>query len=203
MFLKKIGFLIVLWSCCAVAMAEEDSSIIPPHKIIEISTEIVINHMKSAPENEEAKFNHASMIIEEEVLPYLDFLAMTKLAVGKFWKRSTLEQQDKLYYEFKTLLVRTYTKVFTKYDNLVVEVLPYRKGRRPDRAVVKTKVEKDNGGKNTIDYKFRLTKAGRWMVYDISVEGVSLVTNYRTSYNAEIARNGVEGLIKLLKAKNQ
>lgn len=201
MVIKQILFFIGLVIASLQANAEEQDKLYQPQEIIKISTSVVIEKMKSAPKMQEAKELYATLIIEKEVIPYLDFLAMTKLAVGKHWRRSTKEQQDKLFTEFRKLLIRTYVKVFAKYKNLEVKVLPFRAGRRPDRAIVKTEVIKDNGGSNTIDYKFRLVKNRRWMVYDIKVEGISLVTNYRTSFNSEIARKGVDGLIQLLVEK--
>ena len=190
----------VLFSC-TVQAEETKSDFILPHEIIRVSTSEVIAYMEFAPKEKVAKQNHAFVVIEREVLPYLDFLAMTKLAVGKYWKRSTTVQQDKIFVEFKKLLIKTYVRVFSKFDDLKVDVLPFKAGKRPDRALVKTKVIHSNGGTTAIDYKFRL-KNRKWTVYDIKVEGISLVTNYRTSFSAEIARAGVDGLIQLLVDKN-
>ncbi len=202
MIYKQLSILMCLLLSTMQINAEENK-LYQPQEIIQISTSVVIEHMKSAPKMQEARYLYTTRIIEKEVIPYMDFLAMTKLAVGKHWRRSSEEQQAKIFSEFKQLLIRTYVKVFSKYKNLQVKVLPFREGRRPDRAVVRTEVKKDNGGSNTIDYRFRLVNDKRWMVFDIKVEGVSLVTNYRTSFNAEITRNGVDGLIKLLVEKNK
>jgi len=196
----KLIFASILLFISTFSFAEDE--IKSPYELISNSTKLVIAHMDIAPDQMDAREQYARQIIEKEVLPTLDFLSMTKLAVGKFWKRSSSEQQDELFYEFKTLLVRTYIKVFAKFKHLNVVVLPYKKGRRPDRALVKTEVIHENGGKTSINYKFRLVKDKKWLIYDIKVEGISIVTNYRTSFSSEIARNGINGLIKLLKDKN-
>ncbi len=196
--MKKL--LLILFSCF-ISLQVSANEVIPPDELIRTSINDVMEYMKSAPSETVAREAYARQKVEDSILGYFDFLAMTKLAVGKYWRRITEEQQQVILEEFKELLVRTYVKVLAKYTVGKIDFLPYVPGKRPDRAVVKTSVKRENGGHTEISYKLRLLH-NQWLVYDVKVEGISLVTNYRTSFSSEIARRGVNGLIRLLKDKN-
>ena len=192
--------LLILFSCF-MTLQVSANEITPPDELIRTSINDVMEYMKGAPKETKAREVYARQKVEDSILGYFDFLAMTKLAVGKYWRRISEEQQQVILEEFKELLVRTYVKVLAKYTVGEIDFIPYVPGKRPDRAIVKTSVKRENGGHTEISYKLRLLN-NQWLVYDVKVEGISLVTNYRTSFSSEIARRGVKGLIRLLKDKN-
>jgi len=149
--------------------------------------------IKSDPDYRQSK-------VDELIVPHLDFDTMTKLAVGKFWRRAEAAQQTELISEFKTLLLKTYTGALTEYSNEVITFEPFRPEERPDRAVVRSTFSQSGGSDVPVVYKLR--DKGGWSIYDIEVNNISLVTNYRTAFASEIDKGGIAGLLKTLKDKN-
>ena len=141
-------------------------------------------------------------LVEAKVLPHFDFMHMTKLAVGKNWSKTTPAQQQVLVKEFKTLLVRTYSTALSSYKNQTIDFKPLKMLPTDTDVTVKTEVKQPGGKPIPIDYSMDKQSDG-WKVYDVAVDGVSLVTNYRGSFNTEIKQSGIDGLIKTLARKNQ
>lgn len=140
-------------------------------------------------------------LVETKVLPHFDFTRMTRLAMGKNWRAASDEQKEELIQAFRTLLVRTYTAAFTVYRNETVEYRPLRMREDDTDVVVKSLVHRSSGRPVAIDYSMVKTPRG-WKVYNVKIEGISLVENYRNTFNAEVRRSGVAGLIKVLNSKN-
>lgn len=148
--------------------------------------------------------NHAKLLdlIEAKILPHFDFQRMTRLAMGKNWSKAAPEQQQTLVNEFRTLLVRTYSNALSTYSDRTIKVEPLREDPASD-TLVKTKVIQDSGQQPIpIDYSMEKTGDG-WKVYDVTVAGVSLVTNYRSTFDSQVRDGGVEKLIKTLADKNK
>lgn len=141
-------------------------------------------------------------LVDAKVLPHFNFGHMTALAVGRNWPKASPEQQKLLTSEFRTLLVRTYSSALTTYKNQVIEFKPLRVATGDTDVMVRTQVKQPGAEPVSIDYSMEKTPAG-WMVYDVVVGGVSLVTNYRETFNGEIRDGGVDGLIKSLASKNR
>ena len=143
-------------------------------------------------------------VIEKKVLPNFDFREMTKMAVGLHWRDATPAQQRSLENAFRALLVTTYTQALTMSPTAEsqVDVRPMTVRPGDDDVTVKTMVK--DGSRKPIAVDYRLAKSGNeWKVYDVAVESLSLVTNYRSSFNSEIGKTGIDGLIKALEAKNK
>ncbi len=142
-------------------------------------------------------------LVDAKVLPHFDFERMTKLAVGKSWRTATPEQKQALMSEFRILLVRTYTKAFTSYRDQVVEVKPIKLDAAATELTVKTAIIKPGSQQPVlVDYDMEKTPSG-WKVYDLTVEGVSLVTSYRGTFADQVQQSGIDGLIKTLVDKNK
>ena len=143
-------------------------------------------------------------LAEKKVLPHFDFQTMTQHAVGKSWRDASADQRRRLEEAFRGLLVNTYTAALNQsaVGNARVDVKPAQVKPDQNDVTVKTVATQASGKPVAIDYRMKRT-AGGWKVYDVVVENLSLVTNYRDSFNAEIGRSGIEGLIKALEAKNQ
>jgi phospholipid transport system substrate-binding protein len=143
-------------------------------------------------------------LAEQKVLPHFDFKRMTQLAVGPGWKQASPTQQQALENGFRTLLVNTYTSALSVgvSGGQTVEVKPPQAQPQQDEVTVKTVVKEAGKQPVSIDYRLERTPDG-WKVYDVVVEGLSLVTNYRSSFASEINRSGIDGLIKVLEDKNR
>jgi phospholipid transport system substrate-binding protein len=144
-------------------------------------------------------------VAEQKVLPYFDFQEMTRLAVGAAWRKATPEQQKALENSFRTLLVNTYTNALAQAGpnaNRAIEVKPAAASKDANDVVVRTLIKEAGKQPLSIDYRLQ-NKDGQWKVYDVTVEGVSLVTNYRTTFAEEVSRGGIDGLIKSLEERNR
>ncbi|HVC49079.1 MAG TPA: ABC transporter substrate-binding protein [Burkholderiales bacterium] len=174
---------------------------LPPDQLTRNTANQVLSILR---ENHGITHNEAQIqqLVDEQVLPYFDFQRMTQLAMGRNWRRATPTQQEELVSQFRKLLVRTYSSALKSYRNQTITYLPFHMAPEDTDALVKTQINQPGQQPVPVDYSLEKTGQG-WKVYDIAVDGVSLVTNYRSSFNMEIQRNGVEGLITALTKKNQ
>lgn len=139
--------------------------------------------------------------VNEFVLPNFDFEYMSQLVLGKYWRKTTAAEKSAFTDQFRMLLVRTYANSLTNYSDQEVEYLPWRPGADPDDTKVGVEIIPAAGPSIPIDYALHRV-AGKWKVYDVSVDGLSLVTNYRRSFGKKVKDEGVAALISDLKAKN-
>ena len=140
-------------------------------------------------------------LVENKVLPHFNFMRMTQLAVGKNWRQASAQQRDALTGQFRTLLVRTYATAFTAYRDETISYRPLRMQPEDVDVVVRSQIVRQSGPPVGVDYSMEKTASG-WKVYDVAIEGVSLVQNYRSTFNGEVQRGGINGLIGALEAKN-
>ena len=141
-------------------------------------------------------------LVEAKILPHFDFNHMTRLAMGKNWGKASPQQQQEIADQFRTLLVRTYYKALSVYSDHTIKVTPIKDIGENTNVMVKTQAIKDNGQPVFINYSMEKTSNG-WKVYDIAVAGISMVINYRGSFNSQIRKGGIEGLLKTLADKNR
>jgi len=141
-------------------------------------------------------------LVEKKVLPHFDFVRMTRLAVGANWRQASAEQQKTLTNEFRTLLVHTYASTFTAYRNQAIDYRPLRMEPADTEVTVRSQIVQQGGKPVTVDY--RMAKDGAaWKVYDVIVADLSLVQNYRGSFESEVRKGGIDGLLKALTDKNR
>jgi phospholipid transport system substrate-binding protein len=138
---------------------------------------------------------------QKKINALVDFARMTQLAVGKYWRTATPDQKQALVTEFRNMLVRTYTKVFTVYRDQSVEIKPFRMASDDTEVTVKTVIDKPGSQPIPVDYEMKIAPDG-WKVFDISIEGVSMVLSYRGTFATQIQQNGIDGLIATLSNKN-
>ena len=141
-------------------------------------------------------------LAEQKVLPHFDFTRMTRLAVGRNWSQASPAQRDALTKEFRTLLVRTYSSSLEQYRNQKIEVRPLQAAPGDEDVLVHTAVIQEGGPPIPIDYRMEKAPQG-WKVYDVIIDGASLVTTYRGSFNDQIQRSGIDGLLKTLQERNR
>ena len=151
-----------------------------------------------------ASGNQAKVVAlaEQKVLPHFDFERMTRLAVGRNWAQATDAQKQALVNEFRMLLVRTYSSSLVQYRNQTIDVKPAKLGAADKEAMVRTAVIQQGGPPIPIDYSMEKADSG-WKVYDVVIDGASLVTTYRGTFNDQIQKGGIDGLVKTLQDRNR
>ncbi len=165
-------------------------------------TEDVLTIVRQDKDIQSGNTQKAIELVEARVLPHFNFQHMTALAMGRDWNKASPEQKKRLSEEFKTLLVRTYSNALTSYRDQTLRYKPLKMQAGDTEVVVKTEVVQPGAKPIQLDYS--LEKQGNdWKVYDVIVAGVSLVSNYRDTFNQEVRANGVDGLIQMLVNKNK
>ena len=139
-------------------------------------------------------------MVDQVLIPHVDLERVSILVLGRFWKKATDDQQEAFKHEFKRMLVRTYATAFNELDDWNMTYLASREGKKPDDILIRTKVTRD-GPPVAVDYRMRNQGQG-WKVYDVKIEGMSLVTNYRSSFNRLIRTSGMDGLLSHLRENN-
>ncbi|MGR9114958.1 MAG: MlaC/ttg2D family ABC transporter substrate-binding protein [Gammaproteobacteria bacterium] len=148
-------------------------------------------------------FNKSTQFVDGIVTKFVDMPRVSLLVLGKNIRKTNSEQRQRFMKEFKTLLVRTYTRAFLEYKDWSITFAPYNDNKNDRKTIVKTMVHQPGQQPVNISYRMLLNKSGDWKVYDIIIEGVSLVTNYRSSFNEEIAQSGsIDAVIQTLIDKN-
>jgi len=140
-------------------------------------------------------------LVDQILVPHFDFERITRAAVGKSWKQASSKQKGDLTEEFQQVLVRTYATSLLKYNGEEIRYLPEKSGSRDGTVTVSTQVRQGGSARIPIDYSL-YRNGSKWLVYDVKIDGVSLVSNYRSSFAAQVRSGGIDGLIKSLKQKN-
>lgn len=182
----------------ATAFAQE----LAPDALARKSIDEVLAVIRSDKELQNGNPKKLHALVEEKILPHFDFNRMTRLAVGRNWAQASDAQKEALTREFQTLLVRTYSTSISQYRNQTIDVKPAKVAPGDKDTVVKTVVNQPGGQPIPIDYAMERTDKG-WKVYDVMVDGVSLVTTYRGSFNEQVQKGGVDGLVKTLADRNR
>lgn len=188
-----------LWALVVsqVAFAE-----VAPDVLVKSTAEEVLEIVKNDKDIQAGNQAKIFALAEEKILPNFNFERVCKLVLGKNYSKATKEQQDKFELEFRTLLLRTYASALSKYRNQKIDFKPLKAEPGATQVTVKTEIIQPAGQPIAIDYSLAKQAEG-WKVYDIVIEGVSLVTNYRSQFSNEIRQNGIDGLIQKLAEKNK
>jgi len=172
-----------------------------PEDLVKKVTAEVLNALKNDKQLAQGDRQRAMKLAEEIVLPHVDFEEATRLAVGRSWAKATPEQKKRLTQEFRNMLVRTYSNAIQPYEGQQMKVMPVRMKPGDTEVTVQNQFMRGGAQPVKIDYSMRKTDQG-WKIYDIVVEGVSLVLTYRSEFDAVVKQEGIDGLIKRLAQKN-
>lgn len=191
-----LSFLFALFAPAALGQATA------PDVLVKGITEDVIQIIRKDKEIRAGNSKRIAEVVETKILPHFDFARMTQIAMAVNWRRATPEQQKVLTEEFKTLLVRTYSNALTTYRDQVINFKPLR--ARPDdtEVTVRSEIKQKGAQSVALDYDMEKTPSG-WKVFDVKVGGVSLITTYREDFSGQVRESGIDGLIKVLAAKNR
>ena len=195
--MKKLTMFIAGMLFAVAAIAQE-----APDALIKRVASDVVATLKSDKDLQSGNKQKLHALVEGKIATNFDFMRMTSLAMGRNWSKATPEQQKVLAEEFKTLLIRTYSGALTNYQNHVMDFKPLKMQPTDTDVMVRTTVTAQGGQPIPIDYNLEKKPEG-WRAYDVTVGGVSLVTNYREEFNNAIRDGGVDGLIKSLQTKNK
>lgn len=181
----------------ALALAQE-----APDALVKRVTDEVLAIIKADKDLQAGNSRKIAELAEVKVLPHFDFMRMTRLAVGRNWQQASEAQKEQLVKEFRTMLVRTYSTSLTAYRNQTIEVKPTKMAAGDKEVTVRTAVIQPGGPSIPIDYAMEKADGG-WKVYDVVIDGASLVTTYRGSFNEQVQRGGIDGLVKTLAERNK
>jgi phospholipid transport system substrate-binding protein len=195
-------FPIAIFACLmALALPARAQQDLGPEELVRKVTQDVLDAIRSDKQLAAGDKQKALKLAEEKVLPLIDFEEAARLAVGRAWAQATPEQRKKLVEEFRRMLVRTYSNAISAYEGQTMQVLPVRMKPGDTEVTVHNRYIRAGGKPLPVDYQMHKTDQG-WKVYDITVEGVSLVLTYRSEFDAIVKQEGIDGLIKRLEEKN-
>jgi phospholipid transport system substrate-binding protein len=200
MFLKLLmntAFITAMFVNVSLAQAELSAD-----ELVKRTADDVLSAIKSDKDIQAGDQKKIFALAEEKILPNFDFDRVCRMVLGKNWRSATPEQQAAFQKEFRTLLLRTYATALGKYKDQVIEYKPMRAEAGAKNVSVKTQILQSGGQPITVDYSLVKAENG-WKVYDIVIESVSLVTNYRSQFSSEIRQNGIDSLNKKLADKNK
>ena len=173
-----------------------------PDALVKRISQDVIDTAKADKGIQAGDINRVNALVETKILPYVDFQRMTSLAAGRHWRTATPDQQQRLSAEFRTLLVYTYSGALSQIKNETVDFKPLRADPSDTEVEVRSQVNVARGEPVLLNYRVAKSPAG-WKIYDINVMGAWLVETYKSSFNSEISKGGIDGLIKTLSDKNK
>ncbi len=199
---QHIGFIFSVFLGIMLSLASVSSAmaaeLLAPQKAIDNASRQLKEKLQD--ENFTKDFNEITKFVDEVIDPHVDFNRISALVLGKLWRQATKEERANFKKEFHTLLVRTYARAFVEFEDWSVRFLPLNMEQGAKKVVVKTEVLQPGIQPIGVNYRMILIN-GTWKAYDIMIEGVSLVTNYRTTFKNDVARKGslqavIDGLVK-------
>jgi phospholipid transport system substrate-binding protein len=173
-----------------------------PDALVRTLSNDVLEAIKKDKTLQSGDLSRLNALVDERILPYVNFEKMTQLAVGRGWRQATPEQRQLLTKEFRALLVRTYSGAVSVVKDHQVQMRPFRGQPADTDVLVRTQVVPSRGDPIQLDYRVEKTDSG-WKIYDVSVLGVWLVENYKSQFASEITQNGIDGLIKAMTERNR
>ena len=196
--IRNLAFAMAVTLGAPYALAQAEA----PDALVRKTTDEVLAIIKSDKDLQAGNPRKVVELAEQKVLPHFDFTRMTRLAVGRNWAQASDAQKEALTREFRTMLVRTYSTSLTQYRDQKIEVKPAKMAAQDKDVVVRTAVIQQGGPAIPIDYAMEKTDSG-WKVYDVVIDGASMVTTYRGTFNDQIQKGGIDGLVKTLQERNR
>ncbi|HLT98904.1 MAG TPA: ABC transporter substrate-binding protein [Burkholderiaceae bacterium] len=191
----------LLASFATQAQAEPDPNG-APNDFVQAVADKALQAVKGDPDVKRGDLKRINQLVDELILPYVNFEKTTRLAAGRYWRQASPEQQQALVEAFRGTLVRTYSGALANVDDVSrIEIQPFRGDANADDVVVRSLVTRRNAPAVAVDYRLEKTPSG-WKVYDLNIENIWLIQNYRNQFAQQIQQSGVDGLIKALNQTN-
>lgn len=190
-----LGVILAAWS-----LAGQAEALTPAQQVVQSTSDTLQKELQK--DEYKRDFVKATHFVDQTIEPSVDFDRVSALALGKHWKTATPAQKERFRKEFRTLLVRTYTTAFTEYANWKIRYLPMQADGEGNKVLVKTEILQEGAQPSAVDYRM-VNSAGKWKVYDVLIEGISLLQNYRTEFGQEITQTGsLDGVIDRIAKRN-
>lgn len=190
----------ILAGLLVLASAAVLAAPIPPDQVARETADTILREITTRREELRANPQQLYALVEEKILPRFDFERISQLTLGKHWKSATPEQRQRFSAAFQSMLVRSYSHALLEYESERIEWSPLRMSPGTREVVVRSSVVRKGGPPIPINYNVHL-KNNQWLVYDVTIDAISLVTNYRGTFANEINKNGVDSLIARLEQK--
>ena len=197
-----VGFLVLALHNNAYAQNTVDPRA-EPNAFVQAVGNNALEAVRRDPAAKQGDTRRINELVDQYLLPYVNFEKTTRLAAGQGWRTATEQQRKDLVEAFKGTLIRTYAGALADVDKIAaLNILPFRGDPKAKDVVVRSYFSQRNGPQVNVDYRMESTPEG-WKIYDINVEGIWLIQNYRNQFAQQIRQNGVDGLIAALNQKNQ
>jgi phospholipid transport system substrate-binding protein len=189
-----------LFACCLLAMPWQLQADPGPVELLQSVTDQVLEIVRKDPDivGDPARLR---CVAKELILPHIDFVALSRWVLGKHWRRATSDQRNRFIVQFREMLLNSYLRSVTGYRDNTIAFLPPRPGQPDGRALVDAEISQPGGPPLHAAFRMHRVEA-RWLIYDVAVEGISLVATHRSSFSREISNNGIAGLLDRLEEKN-
>ncbi len=191
------GLSLLAWGGAGVMAATQ-----PPQELVQQTAEQMLAKLRDERQVLEQHPERIYDLVNQVIIPHFDFERMSSWVLGKYWRAATPVQKEKFVAQFRTLLVRTYAKSLSEYSDSKISYLPMRPSPQDTQVKVRTEVDQPGGFPIPIDYDLVLNEK-EWKVIDVTIDGVSLVTNYRSTFASQIRQDGLDKLITVLAERNE
>ncbi len=196
----------LIWLCAAGAANAQQTTVDPqaaPNDFVQSVGNNALNAVRGDAAAKQGDLRRINELIDQYLLPYVNFEKTTRLAAGQSWRGATAQQKSDLVRAFKGTLIRTYAGALANVDKIAaLNVLPFRGDLDARDVVVRTIFSQHNGPAIAVDYRLESTAQG-WKIYDLNVEGIWLIQNYRNQFSQQVRQDGIDGLIAALNRKNR
>jgi phospholipid transport system substrate-binding protein len=200
MFKQFINALLISTTLSFSAYAAEVQD---PQKLIQNATESMLQALKDHKQALDEDETKIYPLVTEIIMPHFDFEKMSKLALGKNWRNASSSQRERFIEEFRLLLVRTYSTALLEYTDEKIDFLPFTDDVSEKKVKVDMEIVQQGGPTIPMTLSLYLNDEEHWKVYDVKIDGISLVTNYRSSFANEIRSDGMDKLIERLASRNE
>jgi len=206
----KNGFFALVIGLFFVANSQAQANIQPPDEIIQVNTVKMLRSINEHRPEIKKTPEKLTSLVEDIILPHLDFITASKIVMGKYWRRAKKEQKIKFIRQFRLLLLRFYSSALSEYlksndKDLKLDLIKYFPSKLKDgdtSITIRGEVGQEKGPGIPIFYRMHLTKKG-WKIFDVSVEGISMITTYKNNFATQLKTDGIDALILSLEEKNK
>ena len=201
------ALLMLMGPCPGAAAAAGNPAGLPadigPQELVRRTSERLLAALQSHKEDLRGDPARAIALVDEIISTRIDYERMAKWILGKHWRKASEAQRQRFVHEFRTLLLRTYATAVQEHTDVEIEYLPAKMNAGKNKALVRTQIPQ-RGTTKPIDISYRMHRSdGVWQVFDVTIEGVSLISTYRTAFASEMRKLGLDGLIEQLEEKNE
>ena len=198
---KRIFWVLVSCALFFISAYVNAAELSQPQQLISKTSSEIKAVLKKDKDALKANPTHVYKLVDEILVPHVDLDRISSLILGKHWKEVSDENKKRFQNEFKNMLILTYATALNELDEWQMSFLHSTKSTRENEVMIRSKISQ-NGPPLNVDYRMRLN-GDSWKVYDVTIEGISLVTNYRSSFKRLMQTSGIDGLISHMEKNNR